>query len=36
MLEAYEQTTENTVSPSIVSCDEQGAEGGVIKRGCDE
>jgi len=31
MLEANEQTTEHTVSPSIVSCDVQGAEGALSR-----
>jgi len=30
--EAYEQTTENTVSPRIVSSDDKGAKGDVVKR----
>jgi hypothetical protein len=36
MLEVYEQTIENTVSPSIVSCGVQRAEGALAKRGCEE
>ena len=31
MLEAYEQSIENTVSPSIVSCDVQGVEGALSR-----